>query len=104
MNTNFDPAQPKGLVARIATVVFGLVALAAALMFSVVIVIVVAIAGLIVWLYLWWKTRALRQQIRERAAEAGLAPQASRPGPESQGEIIEGVAVRMVDEKKRIDE
>ena len=106
MNTNFDPArrQPQGLLARVLTVVVGLLALAAAFMFSIVIFAVVAIVGLIVWLYFLWTTRALRQQIREQMREQmhaqDAAPKAAEPNPS--GEVIEGESVRVVDERNRL--
>jgi len=105
MNINFDPASrpPQSLLARALTVVVGLLALAAAFMFSIVIFAVVAIAGLILWLYFLRKTRALRQQIRkqmhEQARAQEAAPRAS--APDSSGAVIEGESVRVVDEGKR---
>jgi amino acid permease len=105
MNTNFDPAgrPPQTLLARALAVVLGLLALAAAFMFSIVIFAVVAIVGLIVWLYFLWKTRALRQQIREQMRAQDFAPQAP-DHPDSSGEVIEGESVRVVDERKRLGE
>ena len=54
------PSPLRNLVAVVATAaVFGL-----ALMFSVVVVAVILVAGTIGWGYLWWKTRDLRKQMR----------------------------------------
>lgn len=106
MNTNFDPArrQPQSLLARVLAVVVGLLALAAAFMFSIVIFAVVAIVGLVVWLYFLWKTRALHQQIREHMREQMhaqvAAPRAAEPDPS--GKVIEGESVRVVDERNRL--
>jgi len=107
MNTNFDPAgrQPQSLVGRIVTALVGVVVLAAAFMFSAVIVVVVAVAGLMLWLYFWWKTRALRQQIREQMAaqaEQGFSARSERPAAD--GDIIEGEAVRVADERNRLND
>jgi type VI protein secretion system component VasK len=106
MNTNFDPArrQPQSLLARVLTIVLGLLALAAAFMFSIVIFSVVAIVGLILWLYFLWKTRALRQQIREQMREQMRAQDTAPPAsePDSSGEVIEGESVRVVDERNRL--
>jgi 1,4-dihydroxy-2-naphthoate octaprenyltransferase len=104
MNTNFDPAgrQPQTLLARVLAVVVGLLALAAAFMFSIVIFGAVAIAGLILWLYFLWKTRALRQQIREQMRAQEAAPKAAQADPA--GEVIEGESVRVVDERNRLGE
>jgi hypothetical protein len=40
-------------------------------MFSLVALAVVAVGGLMLWGWLWWKTRAIRQQIREQGLEQG---------------------------------
>jgi hypothetical protein len=104
MNINFDPAgrQPQTLLARVLAVAVGMLALAAAFMFSIVIFAVLAVAGLVVWLYFLWKTRALRQQIREQMRAQDFA--SSAPEAESPGEVIEGESVRVVDERSRLGE
>ncbi|MFZ4538317.1 hypothetical protein [Propionivibrio sp.] len=108
MNINFKAASrpPRGVLARILTIIVGLLVLATAFMFSLVFFAVVAVAGLVFWLYFWWKTRALRKQIREQInAQMGAQAnqhQASEPG--SGGEIIEGEAVRVVEERGRLSE
>jgi hypothetical protein len=56
----------------------GAVTLILGIMFSVVVIAVLAALGLLVGGYFWWKTRKLRQAMRER-----------RPG----GTVIEGEAV-----------
>jgi uncharacterized membrane protein len=44
----------------------GIVLLTLGFMFSVIILAVVAVLGLGVWGYVWWKTRKLRQAMREK--------------------------------------
>lgn len=104
MNINFDPAgrQPKNLLARLLTALLGLLALAAAFMFSIVIFAIVAIAGLVLWLYFLWKTRALREQIRAQMGAPSAAPKTPQADPA--GTVIEGESVRVVDEGKRLPE
>ena len=46
--------------------------------FSVVALVVIAVLGLAVWAYLWWKTRELRRVMRQHAAD---------------GQVIEGEAI-----------
>jgi len=54
------PNPLRSLIAVVATAAaFGL-----ALMFSVVVVAVILVAGTMAWGYLWWKTRELRKQMR----------------------------------------
>lgn len=104
MNINYDPAgrQPKGPVAQVLTAILGVLVLAGALMFSLVFFAVIAVAGLILWGWFWWKTRALRRQIREQMqAQSVDAPDSE---PMAEGEVIEGEVIRVVDEGKRLGE
>lgn len=56
----------------------GLALLVLGFMFSVVLLAVVAVAGLGIWSYVWWKTRKLRRAMREQAPN---------------GQVIDGEAV-----------
>jgi len=58
----------QGLPGRILTVAAGAVLLVFALMFSLLLFAVVAAGAVLVWGYLWWKSRALRRQMREQPA------------------------------------
>ena len=103
MSTNFNSRgrPPQGPLAQLLTVIGGALVLGAAFMFSLVFFAVLAIAGLIFWLYFMWKTRALRRQMREQLdAQQGAQP--SGPPPPASGDIIEGEAVRVVDERSRL--
>ncbi len=64
----------KNLLALIA----GVVLLILGVMFSVVLLAVVGVAGLGLWGYVWWKTRKLRGAMRQQA-----------PG----GQVIDGEAI-----------
>lgn len=55
------------------------VLLAVAFILSVLVFAVVVTGGLLVWGYLWWRTRGLRKQMRERPPE---------------GRVIEGEVIR----------
>ncbi|MBK7356013.1 hypothetical protein [Propionivibrio sp.] len=105
MNTNFDPAgsPTHGVLTRILSVLVGVVVLTAAFMFSLVIFAVVAVAGLIFGFYFWWKTRELRRQMREQAAEqtGGRYAEPAEAGSGAEGEIIEGEAVRVAEVRDR---
>lgn len=103
INFNSRGRPPQGLVAQLLTVIGGALVLGAAFMFSLVFFAVLAIAGLIFWLYFMWKTRALRRQMREQL-DAQRGAQSSRPTTPAAGDIIEGEAVRVVDERSRLGE
>ena len=105
INFNSRGRPPQGPVAQLLTVIGGALVLGAAFMFSLVFFAVLAIAGLIFWLYFMWKTRALRRQMREQLdAQAGARGPASPPPGSASGEVIEGEAIRVVDERNRLDE
>ena len=104
INFNSRGRRPQGPVAQLLTVLGGALVLGAAFMFSLVFFAVLAIAGLIFWLYFMWKTRALRRQMREQM-DVQMDAQASGPASApASGDIIEGEAVRVVDERHRLDE
>ena len=100
------PGRNAGPLTRILAAILSALALGVALMFGLVFFVVLAVGGLIFWLYFWWKTRALRRQMREQMSAQGQPPDVdfgSPVGPESgDGEIIEGEATRVIDEKNQL--
>jgi hypothetical protein len=95
---------------RKAVTLVGMIVLGAvALMFSAVLLVVVAVGGA----YLWWKTRALRRQFKEMQARMRQMHEAATRAENRQGEafrgevyegeIIEGEAVRVHETEVRID-
>lgn len=87
---------PQGLLGKLLTAIVGAVLLVLGFMFSVVLIAIVVAVGLGVWLWFWWKTRKLRQQLRENPP----------PGWERQsapdGDVIEGEAVIVEEEITRV--
>lgn len=72
-------ASASSLPPTVLTFVSVAVLLVAAFMFSLLVFAILASVGVLVWGYLWWKTRELRRQMREQP-----------PG----GRVIEGEAIR----------
>ncbi len=70
--------MPKNILSLLA----GAVLLILGFMLSAVIFLVIAVIGLGLWGYFWWKTRALRKAMK-----------ASMPREESDGQIIEGEVI-----------
>lgn len=65
------PPRPPalGFLGKVLAVAAGVIVLVAALVFSLLLVAVVASVGVVAWAYLWWRTRDLRKQVRERTPE-----------------------------------
>lgn len=89
------PARPPGPIAKFIATLLGIVLLIAGLMFSVFALAVVAIGGIALWGWLWWKTRSLRKAMAAAAA-TGAGPSTHEAG----GQIIDGEVIR-VDEPQR---
>lgn len=82
---------------NLAAVVATAAILGLALMFSVVLVAAIVIAGVLGWTYLWWKTRELRKLMRNHPP-GGIAMEREMTGHDAtRGEVIEGEAVRVAD-------
>ncbi len=86
--------QSSGFFGRLVAVLIGAGLLVLGLMFSVVLIIVAAAAGLVIWGWFWWKTRALRRQMRERMD----TPFGNVEPVQPEGRIIEGEVIRAPDD------
>jgi hypothetical protein len=67
------------------------------LMFSAVLFAIILIAGTTAWAYLWWKTRALRKQMRNFPPRGEMMGGVVREDEVIKGEVIEGEVIRVVD-------
>lgn len=76
--------KPATLGQKIIAVLLAAVAFALTLMFSIVVFAAVLTIGLLSWGYLWWKTRALRKQMRSGA-------------PQGDGTVIDGEVIRIIE-------
>jgi Flp pilus assembly protein TadB len=92
-NPQFRQGTPPGPLAKLAAFVLSAGFLVLAFMFSLVALAVVAVLGVVLGGWLWWKTRAMRkqmQQMREAADRMGNA------GPMHSDQVIEGEFIREV--------
>ena len=84
-----EPATGRrpGLVARLLGGLAGIALLAAAVLFSAVLLVLVLAAGIAVLGWLWWQTRAVRRALREqsRAGQPGESGARSRPASPTDG-------------------
>jgi len=69
--------------------VLGAAFLVLAFMFSLVVLTVVAVGGVMLWGWLWWKTRAIRKQMHQQGPQAA-----------TDGYIIEGEVIRETDSQR----
>ena len=104
MFISFDPGSSPGggnPLAKIAAFITGVLILAIALMFSFVFFSVLAVGGVMAWIYLLWKTRAIRKRAREWAeAENGIFESARWPSEnrDSDSRVIDGEAREVPDD------
>lgn len=85
------PKRAQSLPGKILTLALSAAFLLAALTFSLVIFAILAVGGLLVWIYFWWKTRELRRQLRDRPLDI-----------HDDGQIIEGEVIRDNADEKRL--
>ena len=96
------PGRNAGPLTRILAAILSALALGVALMFGLVFFVVLAVGGLIFWLYFWWKSRALRQQMRDQPPLSPadfVRPTENTP---TSGEIIEGEATRVPEAHRQL--
>ncbi|MDS4015633.1 MAG: hypothetical protein RKP46_14975 [Candidatus Accumulibacter sp.] len=77
-----------GIIGRLLAILAGAALFVVGLMFSLVAVGVVLFAGLLLFLYAKWRTRHLRQQLRE--AHARHAQRSRQAETDTRGLVIEG--------------
>lgn len=75
--------QPAGLLGKMLAFVLSATLLVLGFMFSLVALAVIAVGGLALGGWLWWKTRRLRQQLRQASATTA-----------DDGYVIEGEVIR----------
>ncbi len=107
-NGGLPAGPPMGPVGRALAMIAGGVILVAGLFFSVVVFSVLLAAGLVAGGWFWWKTRALRADLRRQMARMQQAAQGASPGGGTQGaagarprpgagEVLDGDFIRETD-------
>ncbi len=82
---------------KLLALIAGAVLLVLGVLFSAVLLVVVAVVGLGLWAWLWWKTRKLRRAARDATRD-------STSGAASGGQIIEGEAVVIEEEHVSVEQ
>ena len=91
-HANF-PNPLRKIVALVAT----LAMIVLVVMFSMVVLAIILVAGAIVWAYLWWKIRHLRKQMRNYPPRGAAMEGEVVEDDVIRGEVIEGEVIRVVD-------
>ena len=82
--------QPPGPLAKVVTFILGAALLVVGFMFSLVALAVVAVGAVLAGTWFWWKTRALRRELRAQMRQQpfGASEQQSFAGRIIEGEVI----------------
>lgn len=89
------PTQDGSPFAKIVAAIGGVILLVLGFMFSLVVLAIAVVAGLGIWGWFWWKTRKLRQALRDNPPPGWDRPAAP------DGHVIEGEAVIVEEETTR---
>jgi len=82
---------------KVAAVAATIVVAGVALMFSAVMLAAILVVGTMGAGYLWWKTRELRKQMRNMAAQGVVIDREVVVEDEFKGEVIEGEVIHVVE-------
>jgi len=95
-------SPPQSPLAKLFAFLLSAAFLVLAFMFSLVALAVVAVLGLVLGGWLWWRTRQLRQQINRRQAEQWSGSEQENPfraaASGSSSTVIDGEATRITDD------
>ncbi len=89
---SLTPGKSPGLLRKLVAFVVTLALFGLVLMFSAVLLAVIAIVGTIAGAYVWWKTRELRKRMREFSRQS-----VAREAKASNDEVFEGEVIRVVE-------
>jgi len=97
-NPQFRQGTPPGPLAKLAAFVLSAAFMVLAFMFSLVALAVVAVLGVALGGWLWWKTRTLRKQMQQMRE----AQQMANDQPVHNDQVIEGEFIREVPPDQRL--
>jgi uncharacterized membrane protein len=83
-----SPAKSAGLLRKLVALIVTATLVGLVLMFSVVLLAIIIVVGAIAGIYLWWKTRELRKQMRDFASRAAVREEKARENDVIEGEVI----------------
>jgi ABC-type bacteriocin/lantibiotic exporter with double-glycine peptidase domain len=86
------PAKATSLLRKLVALVVTAAMVGLVLMFSAVLLVIILVVGTIAGIYLWWKTRELRKQMREFSTR-----EMAREKQTGDDEVFEGEVIRVID-------
>lgn len=100
----YTSGKPPGLLKKTAALITTAGLIGLGLMFSAILIPVILTLVAAAWGYLWWKTRALRRQVKQMQnfPPPGMTGGMYRAEERFEGEIIEGEAIRVDEAPNRI--
>ena len=99
----FRQGTPPGPLAKLAAFVLSAAFMVLAFMFSLVALAVVAVLGVALGGWLWWKTRTLRKQMQQmREAQQQMGTRQGTEQPARSDQVIEGEFIREVPPAQRL--
>ena len=93
---SLTPGKSPGLLRKLMALMVTVALVGLVLMFSAVLFVIILVVGTIAWVYLWWKTRELRKQMRDFASREAVQQEKA-----SGGEVFEGEVIRVVDSRNK---
>ena len=92
-----SPAKSSGPLHKLMALIMTVALVGLVLMFSAVLLAIIVTVGTIAWIYLWWKTRELRKQMRDFPPRAMEREKKASDDEVFEGQVFEGEVIRVVD-------
>jgi hypothetical protein len=96
-NLPYSTTQPPSLLRKVVASIVTLSVFGLALMFSVLLFAVILAVGATAFVYLWWRTRDLRKQMRMHPPGGAEIRGEAYKGEVYEGEVIEGEVISEID-------
>lgn len=93
----YSTANASNSLQKLLTVVAALVVIGFALMFSLLIIAIVLVAGVMAWGYFWWKSRKLRKLLRSYPSSGAVTGEEVVRDEVVKGQVFEGEVIRVVE-------
>jgi hypothetical protein len=93
--TSTPSSQQPNLLRKIVTIIMTLALAVVEVMFSAILLSIILVVVVLAGSYLWWKTRAIRKQMKTFAQQAASMHGDAGAKPTYKGEVIEGEVIHV---------